>query len=238
MLPFWKFLGFAVYVVIYLLACDGLHRWTKETLKEASLKVLPIFQCILTILSSKSDEPGFTRYSRRLTAGLLLCLIGDFLVVWKDYKIYGAVFFMGAHTCYILAFRMRPYWGGPTLASFLLVAASGAAIVVPAMDTPLVPRLLVCVYLGLVCCMGWRAWVRWRLTRSLTGLCAALGALVFIASDTTLMVDRFVFKEAWQHAPLAVMLTYYSAQFGLALSATDDFTPTYYDYDEEREKTE
>jgi uncharacterized membrane protein YhhN len=45
---------------------------------------------------------------------------------------------------------------------------------------------------------------------------AAVGAVLFVASDSMIAWDRFVAKFAW--APVAIMVTYHLGQAGLVAS--------------------
>ena len=70
--------------------------------------------------------------------------------------------------------------------------------------------------------MAWRAVARVQLFDDLwtwTKLCGCAGAIAFVLSDTILAFDKFVVALPYAH-PL-IMLTYYAAQFGIALSVVD-----------------
>lgn len=67
--------------------------------------------------------------------------------------------------------------------------------------------------------MAWQAISRWRVIGTQGALLAAGGACCFLASDASLALRRFV--APFTGATLLVMLTYYLAQWGLALSVYD-----------------
>jgi uncharacterized membrane protein YhhN len=77
-------------------------------------------------------------------------------------------------------------------------------------------RVPIACYVAMIAAMAWTALGRGvaGTTPQPSGLLAALGALVFIVSDATLALDRFVRPWHWAHA--AVMVTYYAAQMLLA----------------------
>ena len=77
-------------------------------------------------------------------------------------------------------------------------------------------RVPVLVYLVVICTMGWQALARWRTRRDPSGTLAAVGALLFIASDTALAVNRF--GRPFAAAPLVVLTTYFAAQWCIARS--------------------
>ena len=64
--------------------------------------------------------------------------------------------------------------------------------------------------------MAWTAFGAWRASAAAGALLAALGALLFVASDSTLALERFTGRHPWGQ-PL-VLATYFSAQGLIALS--------------------
>ena len=64
--------------------------------------------------------------------------------------------------------------------------------------------------------MGWQALAQWLTLGTGWALCALLGAALFTVSDSALALDRF--RGAFARAPLAVLGTYYPAQWLIALS--------------------
>jgi uncharacterized membrane protein YhhN len=64
--------------------------------------------------------------------------------------------------------------------------------------------------------MGWTAAGRRLLTEQEGGLLAFLGAILFIASDSLLAVDKF--KGRFRSAQLLILTTYFTAQWLIALS--------------------
>lgn len=48
------------------------------------------------------------KYSRRIIAGLLLCCIGDALLIWPQYFLLGMIAFAVGHVNYIMAFGFKP----------------------------------------------------------------------------------------------------------------------------------
>jgi uncharacterized membrane protein YhhN len=79
-------------------------------------------------------------------------------------------------------------------------------------------RIPVACYVVMISIMAWTAIGRSTAaaTPQPSGLLAAAGALVFMTSDATLALDRFV--RPWRGAHAAVMVTYYAAQILIAAS--------------------
>jgi uncharacterized membrane protein YhhN len=64
--------------------------------------------------------------------------------------------------------------------------------------------------------MAWQAWERWARLHTDTARLAAWGAALFVASDTTLALDRFLIP--FSAHTVVVMTTYIAAQVLIALS--------------------
>lgn len=187
------------------------------------IKCLPIVSLILFVLLNGMNITEYYRYSRRVLIGLILSCLGDACLVWKQkYFELGIGCFAIAQVCYSRAFGWKPlnlYAGGVFAALGSLVyyflSAGLKGIMV----------YLVAAYIGVICTMAWRATARIptfnffddRVTW--TQMSGCFGAIAFVISDLTLAVDKFLFSLPYAH-PI-IMVTYYAAQFGIALSVVD-----------------
>lgn len=173
-------------------------------------------------LAYRSPHPHSRRYRRWIVTGIGLCLLGDVLLMppW-DLFVPGLLAFLAAHACFIAGFwpEARPLRPVPLLAC-LAAAAAGLAPMWPALPAPL--RLPVVVYSTVLALMAGLAWSRaFHLASAdvgtrLAARRAALGSLLFLASDSVLALDRFLLP-----VPLAilwVLATYYAAVWWLARS--------------------
>jgi uncharacterized membrane protein YhhN len=64
--------------------------------------------------------------------------------------------------------------------------------------------------------MAWQAWERWYVLEGTAALLAAAGAVIFMASDSALALNRFRAKFA--SAELLILSTYWLALWLMALS--------------------
>lgn len=81
---------------------------------------------------------------------------------------------------------------------------------------------LVMLYIALLATTAWRAIARVQFFGDLwtwTKLCAFAGSLLFVVSDFVIAVDKFRHPVPYSHQ--IIMLTYYAAQLGIALSVVD-----------------
>ncbi len=156
------------------------------------------------------------RYRGLIAAGLLCSLAGDVLLMLPaDLFLAGLVAFLGAHLCYLTAFRQEGGGSGP-LGLLVLVLMVGAAVLWllwPALGGLRLPVLL---YVAAILTMCWMALGRWWVTRSPGSALAAAGAVLFVMSDAMLALDRF--RGPLPLAGLLVLGTYYPAQVLIASS--------------------
>lgn len=184
------------------------------------IKCLPIISLILFVLLNGMNITEYYRYSRRILIGLIFSCLGDACLVWaKKYFEVGIGCFAIAQICYSRAFGWKPFnpYAGAVFGvlgflvfSFLQTNLKGIMV------------YLVAAYIAVICTMAWRAVARVQFFGDLvtwTKLSGCFGALAFVISDLTLAVDRFKFPLPYAH-PI-IMVTYYAAQFGIALSVVD-----------------
>ena len=170
---------------------------------------------LLIIALAATGLPGAGSYGYLVLAGLLFSVAGDiFLVLPSDRFIGGLISFFIAHLFYIVAFTAA----GPFSLSDALVAA-GLIAVGGLLFRHLKPGVLahggkgmllpVFLYLTVISAMVLRA----AMAREALVLG---GALLFYLSDGILAWDRFV--RPFERANLAIMTTYFGAQYLIALS--------------------
>jgi uncharacterized membrane protein YhhN len=167
----------------------------------------------LALLQPTHTSPG---YQMAVLAGLLCSLAGDvFLMLPKDRFIPGLVSFLLAHLCYLFAFTRGagPVLNGLALLPFLVAAVFLLRLLWPHLGRL---RLPVLVYAAILALMCWQALGRWIATPDAGTLAAAGGAVLFLLSDATLALNRFV--GSFRYAQLVVMSTYYAAQWLIACS--------------------
>lgn len=160
-----------------------------------------------------TDSP----YGRWLLAGLLLSTLGDILLMLpKDRFVAGLVAFLLAHLCYVAAFwpqELGLHW--PWLLALLVVAALVLRLLWPGLGAFKGPVL---GYMAAILLMAWLAGERYLAAPGSGTALAALGALVFMLSDSVLALDRF--HRPFKAASAVIMGTYYGAQYLLVLSLT------------------
>jgi alkenylglycerophosphocholine/alkenylglycerophosphoethanolamine hydrolase len=176
-------------------------------------KGIPVIALLLWLRQAPPDT-----YRRWISAGLLCSLAGDLLLQWpNDLFVFGLGAFLLAHLAYLRAYLSdcrQPAW-----LALILAALTGAGVFTLLTRADLGALLLpVACYALAISAMLWRALARLgeaRLT-SRSARLAALGAALFVLSDSLIGINRFVAPFA--SAPLAIMLSYWLGQWLIAAS--------------------
>lgn len=174
----------------------------------------------LAITAADADR----RYRRWIVLGLVLSLTGDvWLMLPGDYFVAGLIAFLLAHLAYIRAFLPGLRWRAALPAALCLAVYAVVNVWMLWSYLPAALRVPVLVYVAVLALMAIVA-LGQRLQASLPGAArrsagwAAIGGLLFIASDSVLAWDRFT--TGVPLAPLLVLSTYYLAQWSIARSVS------------------
>ena len=178
----------------------------------------PLATLALVALVLQARSGSATRYRTWIAAGLVASLAGDILLMLpQGLFAAGLAAFLAAHLFYIRAFATDGAGvHAPVLAGVpvLVAAIAVLAFLWPSLGAM---RLPVTCYVTTISVMAWQAIARWWVRRTPDAAFAAAGSLFFLASDSALAINRFVAPFAG--ATLAILGTYYAAQWGFTLSA-------------------
>ena len=194
-------------VFIYGLAIDS-------TELRLLTKGLPVLALIFWLRAAPAGP-----YRKWISLGLVFSLAGDILLDWPaDLFVFGLGAFLLGHLCYLVAYLSDSRRLAP-LALLLALLAGGSMFAVLA-SQPLGPLLIpVALYALTISAMLWRALARVGepgIERRSAWL-AAGGALLFVASDSMIGINRFV--APFEAAKYAIIITYWLGQYGIAASA-------------------
>lgn len=194
----------------------GLQDYPEETHLAAVFKCLPILTLIYMTASSRDCAILRPQLKNSVTLGLGFSMIGDYLLIWRITNfIPGASAFAVAHIFYLRGYGFKPtillvalIWGATAVNTFIFIQPSLTAT----------RQMIIGCYTLLLASLGWRTTVHWWQYRTLASLLAMLGALLFNISDFILILDHAVYPGQIPCASLLIMITYYAAQLGIALS--------------------
>lgn len=150
-----------------------------------------------------------------IVIALALSALGDtFLMLPSDRFLQGLVSFLAAHVAYIVAFL----WVAGTETS-LAVALVPVAVVAAVLGSRLVtgprmPSAMRAPVVAYVCVIALMA----AAAIASGSVLAAIGAVLFMASDSMIGWRRFVVERPWM--PLAIIVSYHIGQLFLTLSLT------------------
>jgi uncharacterized membrane protein YhhN len=197
-------------VVTAVLAIQGENKPTRT-----QVYIFKPLTTILVILIALLGESVVSpTYKGLIVAGLVFCLGGDVFLMWPRTFIFGLVSFLIGHILYIAAFIAD---AGFIFSWWLLPLLVYGAVVYSLLHNHLGHmRLPVIFYIVTILTMAWQATGRWSVQPSPGALLAAIGAGLFVISDSALALDRF--RARFRHARLVVLSTYWLAQWLIALS--------------------
>lgn len=166
---------------------------------------------------------GMTRHW--VLAGLGLSLVGDVALLWPEAGFLpGLVAFLFAHAAYLVAFTRHERFAIRKLpfAAYAAVAATVMWFLWPALPAAL--RGPVLAYVAALACMAAQAGAVWQARQGTAGAAlaarAALGGALFMTSDATLAVNKFLAPVP--AAGLCILATYWLAQVAIAASLPAD----------------
>ena len=177
-------------------------------------KPLTIVLIISIVFLPKYPVSPFYRYM--IAAGLVCSLIGDvFLMLPSDYFRSGLVSFLIAHLLYVAAFLFEGNRAVSLWAAVPLVIYGGLMLTclwrgLDKLKGPVIVYMLALLLMALI------ASSRFLITKQGGSLLAATGAILFVASDSILAVDKF--RRGFRIAQLLILTTYFVAQCLIALS--------------------
>ena len=177
----------------------------------------PLATAILVGLVWREGAAVDARLRRGVLAGLVFSLAGDVLLMLSPRLFVGGLLaFLAAHLCYLRAFTVDTR----LFARWLPLGAIGAigAAILAFLWSGLAPALRgpVIAYVVVLVAMAAQALARWREHPGDRTRMAALGGVLFVASDALLAIDRF--RAPIAAAPLWVLGSYWAAQWGIAQS--------------------
>ena len=191
---------FALFYVFFLNVLD--EQWYML------FKLIPMI--LLLVLAFTTTANHTKRYKLLVSIGLVFCAIGDYTLQWF---LIGLSSFLIGHIFYIFAFRSTneastPLFTKIGLSVYGLVMAfwiAGSLFI----TNDYVMAVAVIAYICVILTMGWMSF------RTGT-IWAIVGALLFIASDSVLAVNKFTISVPFSHE--IIMFTYYGAQLCFVMS--------------------
>lgn len=174
----------------------------------ALLKGLPMLAGIALIWRAQGMEAGLRRW---LLAGAVGGLAGDLLLLVPGLFLAGLAAFLVGHLCYLAGFirEAGPFPHRKSLAAMLAFALAALAVILPSLPAAMLAPVI--LYALTICLMAAQAVGRHLARPGEGSIMVAAGALLFVLSDLSLAVNRFV--TPLPLSSLLVLGTYYPAQY-------------------------
>ena len=176
----------------------------------------PLTMGLILFLFIIPGHHRFDLYFFTILCGLIFSLIGDVFLIFPEKNfLKGLIGFLTAHLFYIAAFSSaKPLTVTLWIPLLLLIYGSVIFLILhPSLNKMALP---VGFYIVVVNVMTWQAWERWVWFQNRMTLCAAIGSVLFLISDSLLAFNRF--KRSFRMAEVLILSTYFAAQWLIALS--------------------
>lgn len=175
----------------------------------------PLTTALIIAVALVADDPISRTYHALILAGLVASLVGDVFLMLPDRFVPGLLSFLIAQILYIIAFTHESSGQAPIwyVLPFMLYGAVMLRWLWPHLGSLRVP---VTIYLAVILIMAYQAANRWIETEQDGTFLALAGAYLFVASDSTLAVERF--RGRFRGADFWVLSTYFAAQLLIAWS--------------------
>lgn len=175
----------------------------------------PLTTCLI-ILMALLVVPVTPFYKWMIVIGLIFSLFGDIFLMFPEKRfVPGLVSFLIAHLFYIAGFihQSQSIWYWPSAIPFILYGIVIVSVLYPGLGKLKGPVL---AYVLVILAMGWQAVNHWLDQPDQLRLMAAVGAVIFMISDSLIALDKF--KEPFKRSRMYIMTTYYFSQWLIALS--------------------
>jgi len=166
-------------------------------------------------LTAPASRPR--RYRWCIVAGLIFSLAGDVLLMLpRDLFLAGLSSFLVAQVCYVAALTSDSRFAAKPLPFVLLGGVGVALMLVLWTGIPPAVRLPVLGYAAILLVMAAQAASRGLDHRTRGARAAALGAILFVASDSLLALNRFGYSIPASR--VLVLAPYFAAQWLISIS--------------------
>jgi len=177
----------------------------------------PLATILIFTIAFTSWRVHKSAYALAISIGLAFSLLGDVLLIWPaQYFVAGLAAFLLTHVCYFYAFKRDVRFPARWWVWLVYLAMAAGLYLVLNPHLPMSLKLPVAVYAIALATMASQAMGRAILLSKSEASLAAIGALLFMLSDTLLALHRF--HSPLPYSPLLILTPYFLAQFCIAWS--------------------
>ncbi len=181
--------------------------------------VKPTLMIVLAFYFYQESKPDISSFAKKILAALVFSWGGDVFLMFPGLFLPGLISFLIAHVFYILAFfeninsakEKRPI-GNTLLYALPFLISTGALfrILFPSLGEMMLP---VAVYTSVITVMGISAALRFGTVNKESFWLVLSGAVIFMLSDSTIALNKFLYNGELPYARIVIMVTYLLAQY-------------------------
>ncbi|GLU43360.1 lysoplasmalogenase [Allomuricauda sp. NBRC 101325] len=205
-------------VINVLFAVSALTSIVLEYLdiREGYVFFKPFTTFLAIVLLFSAGRTSVPKFKSLMLAALVLCLVGDTLLLFESYFVFGLASFLLGHLLFIAAFIQLKGFYAHWVSFFCLMAIGGGLFLwlKPDLGDLLVP---VSCYILVICVMAWQGIGLYVRDKSKPFLWIAMAVLLFMFSDSMIAVSKF--KMPFAYASALILSTYWLS-VGLLANAT------------------
>ena len=209
-----RFLPIAAFWVTSTLALVGAEK------KIAWLHV--VFKPLTTLLLLAVVGFPETTFARWIAAGIVLSAIGDVALLWDSNRAFiaGLVAFLLAHIAYVIAFLGVAVWSRHLAVVAVIVTVSSLLLLRATWKGAAGLHAATIAYAVVISAMVVAAWATIGGPVAMAPA-AAVGAVLFYISDSSLALNRF--RAPVPHIAMLAIGVYWLGQLGIAIAASTAF---------------
>ncbi|WP_375325787.1 lysoplasmalogenase [Flagellimonas sp. GZD32] len=166
----------------------------------------PFTTVLAIVLLFSAGGTSVPKFKSLMIAALVLCLVGDTLLLFESYFVFGLASFLLGHLLFIAAFIQLKGFYAHWISFFFLMAIGGGLFLwlKPDLGNLLVP---VSCYIVVICVMAWQGIGLYTRDKSKPFLWIAIAVLLFMFSDSMIAVSKF--KMPFAYASALILSTYW-----------------------------
>lgn len=186
------------------------------------VKPISTLLVIAAALMSFAGASADVGYTAGLTVGLVLCLVGDVMLMFPDNKrafLIGLIFFLLGHVAYTITFALYTSFAGKDYITAGVLLVIGLALFIyllPNLGSMKGPVILYILVISVMVNRAIAAFDSESFSYAQAMIIAA-GAILFYVSDVILAVSRF--GKPWKYNRISLAF-YYAGQYLIAISAS------------------
>ncbi|WP_437396207.1 lysoplasmalogenase [Flagellimonas lutimaris] len=166
----------------------------------------PLTTILVTSLLFFLPKQKSSKFKKLMISALLFCLLGDILLLFSAYFVFGLAAFLVAHILFTIGFinlkGFHPHW-----ISFLILYAIGISLffwLKPGLGDFMIP---VGGYVVVICFMAWQGIGLFLKEKRKEFLWIAIAVLLFMFSDTMIAISKF--KTDFDYSSIVILSTYW-----------------------------